>query len=121
MQAVRAIPAEVRVGGTEVDGTLYIRDALSRTVRGMPALEVSPAAKWTLRAFAGGYTRGMIRGRLQDSAEEGIYRVLMEGLEAFCGSIRFATVDSEEDQAQNYRIDERTGRSYASAMPMRAR
>ena len=121
MQAVRAIPNEVRVGGTEVDGTLYIRDALARTVRGMPVVEVSPAAKWTLRALAGGYTRGMIRGRLQDSAEEGPYRVLMEGLEAFCGSIRFAAVDNDEDTAQNYRVDERSGRRYASAMPMRTR
>jgi hypothetical protein len=121
MQAVRAIPNEVRVGGTEVDGTLYIRDALARTVRGMPVVEASPAAKWTLRALAGGYTRGMIRGRLQDSAEEGPYRVLMEGLEAFCGSIRFAAVDNDEDTAQNYRVDERSGRRYASAMPMRAR
>jgi hypothetical protein len=63
----------------------------------------------------------MIRGRLQDSAEEGPYRVLMEGLEAFCGSIRFAAVDNDEDTEQNYRVDERSGRRYASAMPMRAR
>ncbi len=63
----------------------------------------------------------MVRGRLQDAAEEGPYRVLMEGLEAFCGAIQFATVDNDENSAQNMRIDERTGRSYASAMPMRIR
>jgi len=121
MQAVRAIPNEVRVGGTEVAGSLYIRDLLGRTVRGAPAVEISPAARWTLRALAGGYTRGIVRGRLQDDAEEGPYRVLMEGLEAFCGSLRFDTVDNDEDSAQNMRLDERTGRSYASAMPMRVR
>ncbi len=121
MQAVRAVPAEVRVGGQGIAGTLYLRDALGRLVRGLPAVEVSPAARWTLRALAGGYTRSFVRGHLQNEAEEGPYRVLMEGLETFCGLIGGEAADSDEDNGQTMRIDERTGRAYASAMPMRAR
>ena len=120
MQAVRAVPAEVRVGGTETAGSIHLRDTLSRTVRGLPAVEISPAARWTLRALAGGYTRGMVRGRLQDFAEEGPYRVLMEGLEAFCG-MTDAAAHKEDDPDQISRVDERSGLRYASAMPARAR
>ena len=45
----------------------------------------------------------------------------MEGLEAFCGMAGIGEVDTGEDEAQYMRVDERTGRAYASAMPMRAR
>jgi hypothetical protein len=120
MQAVRASVAEARVGGDRVTGQMFLRDALARTVRGMPAVEISPRARWTLRALAGGYTREFTRGRLQDDAEEGPYRLLVEGLEAFCGLTATRAPEAEDDQ-QNMRIDERTGRAYASAMPMRAR
>ena len=89
-------------------------------MRGLPAVEISPAARWTLRALAGGYTRGMVRGRLQDFAEEGPYRVLMEGLEAFCG-MTDAAAHKEDDPDQISRVDERSGLRYASAMPARAR
>ncbi len=121
MQAVRTAPAEVRVGGGQVEGGMFLRDALSRTVRGMQAVEISPKARWTLRALAGGYARGMVRGKLQDDAEEGPYRLLMEGLEAFCGLTATGVVSDAEDEDQNYRVDERTGKRYASAMPMRSR
>jgi hypothetical protein len=121
MQAVRAVPGEVRAGGMEVKGRLHLADALSRTVRGIPCVQISPNARWTLRALAGGYTRPLVRGQLQDEAEAGPYRVLMEGLEAFCALIGEPQVDSDEDAAQNFRIDERTGRRYASAMPERIR
>jgi hypothetical protein len=118
VQAIRRIPAEVRVGGQETTGTLYIREALSRQVRGMPAIEISPNARWTLRALAGGYTRQMIHGRLREYAEEGPYRVLMEGLESWCGMVSTRRDDNEDiDNRQPQRIDERTGRRYASAMP----
>jgi hypothetical protein len=118
MQAIRHLPAEVRVGGAEHAGSLYIRDALARTVRGMPAVEIGAGARWTLRALAGGYARPMVRGRLQDEAEAGPYRVLMEGLEAYCGLVSTRReVNEADDNGQIQRIDERTGARYASAMP----
>ncbi len=108
MQAVRRIPGEVRAGGEASNGTLYIRSLLGQSVRGFPAVEISTRAKWTLRALAGGYTRAMVRGRLSDAAEEGPYRVLMEGLESFCGLV---------PRSVQEHADERTGVRYASAMP----
>jgi hypothetical protein len=121
MQAVRAVPAGVRVGGGKVAGQMYLRELLVKTVRGMPAVQISPRASWTLRALAGGYAMPVVRGRLQENPEEGPYRLLMEGLEAFCGLTATGVADTAEDDGQYYRIDERTGRRYASAMPSRAR
>ena len=118
LQAIRRIPADVRVGGAAAAGGLHLRDLFSRLVRGESAIEISPNAKWTLRALAGGYTRQMIHGRLRENAEEGPYRVLMEGLESFCGLLSTRREDNEEDDnLQPMRVDERSGVRYASAMP----
>ena len=111
----------VLIGGTEIDGSFYLREMLGRTERGLPVVSIGPGARWTLRALAGGYARAMIRGRLQDHAEEGPYRVLMEGLESFCGMIRAGrSEDAEDDSGPNYRYS-RDGRRYLSAMPARSR
>ena len=46
--------------------------------------------------------------------------MLMEGLESFMGLVgRGVTETREEDEGQNYRVDERTGNRYVSAMPQR--
>ena len=72
-QAIRALPGTVRVGGTEIDGSIHLRELLAKSERGMPCVAVGPGARWTLRAFSGGYSRAMVRGRLQEHAEEGRY------------------------------------------------
>jgi hypothetical protein len=120
-QAVRQVPAEIRTGGDGIAGQIHLRDALSRQVRGLPAVEIARGARWTLRALAGGYTRAMARGRLQDYAEEGPYRVLMEGLESFLGMMARVEAREEGDDAEpNFSYD-RQGRRYESAMPARGR
>jgi hypothetical protein len=122
MQAVKTLPAEQRIGGAELDGANYLREMLERTERGLPVVSVGTGARWTLRALSGGYGRAIIRGKLQDHAEEGPYRVLMEGLEAFCGMIRGRVSEDEanDDNEPNYRYS-RDGRRYLSAMPARTR
>ncbi len=121
IQAVKAVPAEVRVGGDWVAGQIHLRDALGRQVRGLPMIEVAEDARWTLRALSGGYTRAMVRGRLQDYAEEGPYRVLMEGIESFFGMMRlFNELENDDDDAPNFAYDKQ-GRRYLSAMPARDR
>ena len=63
----------------------------------------------------------MVRGRLQDYAEEGPYRTLMEGLESFMGLVRSgAGEDKEDDENQNWAYD-RNGNRYVSAIPARHR
>jgi hypothetical protein len=121
-QAVRGLPAEVRFGGDQPQGALHLHDLLGRSSRGMPVVEVASTAKWTLRALSGGYTRALIRGRLQDHAEEGPYRLLMEGLESFVAILRsgLAEKDETEDMEQHYATDH-LGRRYKTAMPQRDR
>ena len=116
-QAVRALPGEQRTGGTEIDGSIHLRDLLARTERGMPCVAIGPGARWTLRALSGGYCRAMVRGRLQDHAEEGPYRILIEGLLSFCGMLRRQPAREDDGEEQNFRVDQRTGRRYVSAMP----
>jgi hypothetical protein len=121
MQAARAIPSEVRIGGDGTAGRAWLDGELAKSHRGMPVVEISSSAKWTLRALAGGYSLEFRRGRLQEYAEEGPYRLLMEAIEAFCGMAR-AGVEQEADdeEAENYSYD-RAGRRYKSAMPARQR
>jgi hypothetical protein len=116
VQAIRQLPAELRTGGEPIAGQGWLADAFGRSLRGAPVVEVSAAAHWTLRALAGGYTRAMTRGRLADAAEEGPYRTLMEGLEAFCGMLRQGVLDEEGEDAQPIAYN-RAGMPYRSVMP----
>ena len=61
-----------------------------------------------------------MRGRLQEFAEEGPYRLLMEGLESFMGLQRKTreTDDEDSDTAQPW-AEDRYGHRYKTAMPAR--
>lgn len=117
-QAIRQIPASVsRASGPEI-GQQVLRQALRQSSGGGPGVQISARAAWTLRALAGGYCRSVRKGGgVADYAEEGPYRVLMEGLESFVG-ITAAFRDDGEDNAQPISYD-RQGRPYRSAMPAR--
>ena len=58
---------------------------MQRERHGQPCLRVSSNARWTLNALAGGYARGLKNGIITPEAEDGPYKVLMEGLESFAG------------------------------------
>lgn len=118
--AIRSVPAEAKGGGELLKGQVTLRDILGKSVRGSPAVEIGPAASWTLRALAGGYTRTLVHGRLSEEAETGPYRVLMEGIESFVALAAAGGTAAEDDEEANWRVDERTGRRYISAMPSRA-
>ena len=117
--AARGIPSEVRYGGVEAAGQRRLHELLDQRPRGDVAVQVAAAATWTLRALAGGYTKAFVKGRIQDEAEAGPYRLLMEGIESFVGISRGALASREEDDdTENYAFD-RHGRRYRSAMPAR--
>jgi hypothetical protein len=59
-----------------------------------------------------------VRGRLADYAEEGPYRLLMEGLESFLGLARAPAETGADVSDQPVRTD-RYGNSYRSALPFR--
>lgn len=112
--AVARLPAELRHGGSETVGRDEIRALLQRQVRGAPALRVATRAHWTLNAFSAGYARAVDkRGVVQEEARDGVYRTLMEGLEAFTALMKIGTLS---DSTPNVRVTE-GGQIYVSALP----
>jgi hypothetical protein len=117
-QAVRLIPAKLAFGAEYDTGRRTIRDAIGRSNSLTPPLLISSRASWTLRAFAGGYSRFVRRGGvLSDEAEPGIYRVLMEGLESFAGIVAARRDEQNTDDGAQPISYTRNGTPYRSAMP----
>lgn len=120
VQAIKVVPAACQTGAAETGGRGHLRELLSRVSRNVPALLISDRATWTLNAFAGGYSRAVLRGGgLAEHAEEGVYRVLMEGLESFAGMLARGAVRDEDDDSEQNISYSRDGTPYRSAMPGR--
>jgi hypothetical protein len=119
-QAIARIPAGCSAGVDAALGRAHLADAFARLARNAPAVLVSTAATWTCRALSGGYARALDKttGRPSAEAEDGPYKLLMEGIESFAGMMAAAEDDAEDDENQNYSFD-RQGRRYKSAMPAR--
>lgn len=101
-QAIARVPAELTRGGVCDEGRAVLRNHLQREVRGAAALQVSEEAVWTLNGFAGGYARSIGKGGIiSNAADEGPYRVLMEGLESFASVLRSAVI-SDDDAEQHF-------------------
>lgn len=112
-QAIAKLPAEVHNGVLPADGRDFIRKALRQERQGMPALMISSEATWTLRAMSGGYSRALLKqGILADYAEDSVYRVLMEGVESFCGLLEFGLGDG--NQHARFNAETSQGRPYRS-------
>ena len=120
VQAARSLGLEVRPGGDPARGRELIRRELGRvsSLAVGQAFAVAPAARWTLNAFAGGYSTPLRDGHLAAEPADNHYRLLMEGLEAFAGLMAFGLED--EEQPANWAWDA-SGRRYRSAMPDRMR
>jgi hypothetical protein len=114
--AIGRIPARV-IQGTAVDvGRAYLRALLQKHIRGIPAVQVGHAARWTINALASGYHREKNRhGVLAAEPTDGLYRVLMEGLESFVGLLD-AGISEEDDGVQNYAYTA-TGQRYKTIKP----
>ncbi len=119
-QAVRRLPAGLARGTAPEVGRDRLRSLLAMTARGEAAVAADVQAPWTLRAFAGGYTRGPRKGGgVAEHAEEGVYRVLMEGLESFVGMSAGSADDEDDDNGQPFDVTS-GGIRYRSAMPRRS-
>ena len=106
---------EVRNGVTPDSGRIWIAGALDRHARGYPAILVDPKAQWTLNAFLGGYSRVLLKqGQLAEYAEEGSYRLLMEGLESFCGLMEYGL--GGDGQRARFNAETPQGRPYRSML-----
>lgn len=113
--AARAIPLTMHNGGQEARGREEIRRMLASHTRGLPRVKVSIDAHWTLNGFAGGYARAMTKaGVLSDYADDGAYKVLMEGLEAFGALLSTGTADDSDNNVKYAYTGD--GRRYVSAL-----
>ena len=119
IQAVRQIPQMVSSSiGTAETGRTAIAALLGQHRHGIPRLGIGTSARWTLRAFAGGYARELSnRGTPAAQPDSGIYRLLMEGIESFA-AVGAPAEESPGDDAQPIAFDRR-GVAYKSAMPAR--
>lgn len=112
-QALARIPIELRPSVGSDRGRAVLRAALSRDSRGVPAVQVSQDATWTLNAMVGGYSRALAKGGvLTDYAEEGTYRLLMEGIESFLGLLELGSTD--DFGSGRFNAETPSGRPYHS-------
>lgn len=113
--AARRVPVTLRTGGDVGAGREVVRKRLDQTTSGQPALQVSPKARWCINGLSGGYARAVIKGKPvgAGTADDGVYKVLMEGLEAFAAATQGALARDGED-TPNYDIDAQ-GRRFMSA------
>jgi hypothetical protein len=112
--AVRAARARMATGGDPAGGREELRRQIDALTHGRTALRVSPTARWTLNGFSGGYARKVVKGgAIQGTADEGVYKTLMEGLESFVATT-VGTVLQDGVDEPNYAIDAQ-GRRYLSA------
>ena len=113
VQAANRIPLAMNSGQQADLGRSEMRALLRTQARGFPALMVSSAARWTLNGLAGGYCRAVHKhGALAEYAEEGQYRVLIEGLESFVG----LSGSGLAEQGEGYFRTAADGTRYRSAL-----
>lgn len=112
--AAARVPVRITRGGAELTGREQIRTLLKRRTHDRPALQVAEVARWTLNAFASGYARSVTKaGVLTEFADEGAYKVLMEGLEATAALMRSGILEESDDKRHMAYTDD--GRRYLSA------
>jgi hypothetical protein len=116
--AARRAKASLKMGGDPGQGRAEIRRRIDAVTHGLPALIISQRARWTLNALSGGYARMVTKGKMPIAtadamADEGVYKVLMEGFESFA-AVAAGALSRDGDDEPNYAIDAR-GRRYLSA------
>lgn len=114
VQAANRLPIQVETGTDAAAGRPVLRDLLKSRSRGFADVLIASQARTTVNAFAGGYCRGVSKnGTLAELADEGHYKVLMEGLESFAGLMALGIGAATE---RNYRVLP-NGQRYVSTMP----
>ena len=112
VQAASRLQLDINQGGSLDRGRAHLRRELGRMSQGRAVVQIAERCRWTLNALAGGYARKIGA----QEAETGAYRVLMEGLESWCGLAALGVED--DDETGNFQYDAQ-GRRYRSAMPAR--
>jgi hypothetical protein len=108
-QALRRLPAEIRQGGSADRGRDFLRRQLAHFSRDVAALRIAADARWTLAAISCGYARKPGK----PEPESGVYRVLMEGIEATLALCASGILEGEI--RWSFTADGRRYRQYSSA------
>lgn len=88
---------ELRRGGAAVVGREVIRSWLKQHVKEQPAFRVAVSARWTLNAMSAGYCREVTTsGVVKEAPKPGVYKVLMEGVEAFAALLKAGILHEEQ-------------------------
>lgn len=113
--AARRALQPIKMAGDPAQGREELRKKIDALTHGQPALQVSTKARWTLNGFSGGYARSIKAGAREvfGVADDGPYKTLMEGLEAFV-AVTGGSLERDGEDAPNYAIDA-SGRRYLSA------
>jgi predicted phage terminase large subunit-like protein len=98
-RAAAAIPCTLHRGADGAKGLAELRTSFTTLVHGKPALSISPAAVWTLRAFSGGYRRVPSPASIALSATPapGPYATLVHGLVSALGLARGQVEEGLDD------------------------
>jgi hypothetical protein len=94
LPAIRGL-AEARKGGDVIRGREFLRKLLRTEIRGSAAVLLGEGATWTRRAMSGGFV--WEAGRTEP--QPGLYRSLMEGLEASMGSVAYTPTEQAQPSA----------------------
>jgi hypothetical protein len=92
-----------------------------KRVQGRPSLQVSAGARWVANGFAAGYARASDPRSagvpVAEEADEGIYRVLLEGLEsAMARTLPASSAEAEDERNRRYAVTA-DGRRYLTTAP----
>lgn len=95
------VPVSMTHGGPEAEGREELRKLMRTTQRDWPCLRVARAAHWTINGMAMGYVRHVDKsGIVSLHAADNVYKVLLEGLEAFAALLQAATNQGMEGGAR---------------------
>ena len=105
--------AHVTFGTRAADiGRGAVRAALQKRARGLPGLMVSTDAGWTLRGLIGGFAYTVEKGNvISTEPARGVYRTMVEGVEAYAGLAHYAQADDEGEGRWETTSDGRRFRS----------
>lgn len=118
VQSAKKLPMEIQRGVSPDRGRAFLTNLLQREQRGFPMIRVAHSARWTLNGFASGYVKLTDKkGGVSESAEDGVYKLLMEGLESFAGLLSVGSTDEDSNGRNNAYTS--AGVAYHSAMPRR--
>lgn len=107
---------DVRQGLPFETGREVLRDLMKRDIQNVSAFLVGSRAVWSGNGFAGGYCRALMKGgMLSEYAEEGPYRVLMEGIESFAGLLKAGMAVEDDDETELRYDTTASGRRFLSA------